>query len=49
MNYSKRKISVNFSIPLGVLERLDKECGGVGRRSAFITKLLKETFKMNNG
>lgn len=45
----KRRISVNFSIPFDVLEKLDVECGGEGKRSAYVTNALKKVLKMNNG
>jgi hypothetical protein len=44
----KRRVSVNFSIPIGVLDKLDETCGGEGKRSAYITNLLKKALNMNN-
>lgn len=43
---AKRCISTNFSIPLDVLEKLDKECGGKGKRSSYVTEVLRKALKV---
>lgn len=42
---AKRAISTNFSIPLDVLEELDKRCGK-GKRSAYVTEVLRKELKV---
>lgn len=42
---AKRAISTNFSIPLDVLEELDKQCGK-GKRSAYVTDVLRKALKL---
>jgi len=45
VNFSNRRISTNFSIPLKMLEELDKACGGKGYRSKYMTKALRIQLK----
>jgi hypothetical protein len=43
----RRKVGVNFALELRVLDRLDEECGGKGKRSAYVEKILKKEFRMD--
>lgn len=47
MDPSRRKVGVNFALELRVLDRLDEECGGKGKRSAYVEKILKKEFRMD--
>ena len=43
-----RRVTVNFSIPLKVLAAIDDKCGGVGKRSNYVTGILLKTLELED-